>query len=335
MSNIPVGNKAISNGIPPPSFFLPYPDRPELITENLMKLVQLTPDLRHRFLLKTLVTHLHQFVNETSLTTEEWMTALQFLTRVGQKCTPLRQEFILLSDVLGVSGLVDAINNPPASGGTESSVLGPFFTDDAPDVENGDTIASEGKGEYMYVEGRVLSTDGTPIPNALIETWETDADGFYDTQYQDREKPDCRGRLRSDKEGRYGYRAVVPVAYPIPGDGPVGELLIKMGRHNMRPNHLHLMIEAPGFNKLTTALYPEGDEYMMSDTVFGVKKSLVVTLKDVQDDAEARKRGFPKGGSFKLLQFDLILVPDEESRAAREQFAREQVARFQQLSQKL
>jgi len=330
MSEANLGERAVANGLPAPPFFLPYPDRPELITENLMKLVELTPDPRHKFLLKTLITHLHQFVNETSLTTDEWMTALLFLTRVGQTCTPLRQEFILLSDVLGVSALVDAVNNPPASGGTESSVLGPFFTEDAPDVENGDSIASEGKGDYMFVEGRVLSTDGTPIPNALIETWETDALGYYDTQYKGREKPDCRGRLRTDSNGRYEYRAVVPVAYPIPGDGPVGELLIKIGRHNMRPNHLHLMIEAPGFNKLTTALYPEGDEWLSSDAVFGVKKSLVVTYKDVHDEAEARKRGFPKGDSFKLLQYDIIMVPDNESKAAREQFAREQATRFQQ-----
>ncbi|KAI0916025.1 hypothetical protein AcW1_009408 [Taiwanofungus camphoratus] len=319
----PVQQKAIANGNPPPPFFLPYPDRPDLITENLMKLVELTPDPRHKFLVRTLINHLHQFVNETGLTTDEWMTAIQFLTRVGQICTPLRQEFVLLSDVLGVSAMVDALNNPPLSGGTESSVLGPFFTEDAPDVNNGDTIASEGKGDYMYVEGRVLTTDGKPIPDAIIETWETDHLGFYDTQYATREKPDCRGRLRSDKDGKYGYRAVVPVAYPIPGDGPVGELLLKLGRHNMRPNHLHLMIEAPGYNKLTTALYPEGDEWMHSDAVFGVKKSLVVTLRDVHDDAEARQRGFPRGGSFKLLQFDIIMVSEEDSKAAREQYARE------------
>ncbi|OSX60822.1 hypothetical protein POSPLADRAFT_1040249 [Postia placenta MAD-698-R-SB12] len=320
----PVPNeKAVPNGNPPPPFYLPFPDRPELITENLLKLVELTPDPRHKFLARTLITHLHQFVNETSLTTEEWMTAIQFLTRVGQTCTPLRQEFVLLSDTLGVSALVDAINNPPISGGTESSVLGPFFTEDAPDVENGESIASEGKGEYMYVEGRVLSTDGTPVSGATVETWETDALGYYDTQYEHRDKPDCRGRLRTDKDGKYGYRAVVPVAYPIPGDGPVGAMVVKLGRHNMRPNHLHMMIEAPGFNKLTTALYPEGDQWLSSDAVFGVKKSLVVSLRDVYDDAESRKRGFPKGGSFKLLQHDIILVPEADSKAARAQYARE------------
>ncbi|EKM58029.1 uncharacterized protein PHACADRAFT_251989 [Phanerochaete carnosa HHB-10118-sp] len=315
--------KPQSNGLPPPPFELPYPDKPELITSNLLKLVELTPNERHKFLLKNLVRHMHEFINETSLTTEEWMTAIQFLTNVGQTCTPIRQEFILLSDTLGVSALVDALNNPPINGATESSVLGPFFTEDAPEVEIGESIASEGKGDYMYVEGRVLSIDGKPIPGATIETWETDGNGSYDTQYEVREKPDCRGRLRTGPDGKYGYRAVVPVSYPIPGDGPVGELLTAMGRHNMRPNHLHTMIEAPGYQKLTTALYPEGDQWLASDAVFGVKKSLVVGLKEVKDDAEAKKRGFPKGGAFKLLQHDLVLVPTSESQAARERFAAE------------
>ncbi|EMD35334.1 hypothetical protein CERSUDRAFT_116134 [Gelatoporia subvermispora B] len=316
-------DKAVPNGIPPPQLDLPYPDSPETITDNLLKLTELTPNPRHRFLAKTLITHLHDFVKETSLTTDEWMTSIQFLTRVGQICTPVRQEFILLSDTLGVSALVDAINNPPVNGATESSVLGPFFTDDAPDVANGESIASEGKGDYMYVEGQVLSTDGTPVPDAVIETWETDAKGFYDNQYKNRDHPECRGRLRSDKDGKFAYRAVVPVAYPIPGDGPVGEMLLQLNRHNMRPNHLHLMISAPGYNTLVTAFYPEGDEYLSSDAVFGVKKSLVVGLEEVKDDSEARKRGFAEGGSFKLLKRDLVLVPEADSRKAREAFAQE------------
>lgn len=300
---------SIYNEIPPPPFEIPYPDRPEIITENLLKLVELTPNPRLKFIFKNLVRHMHDFVNETSITTDEWINTIQFLTRVGQTCTPIRQEFILLSDILGISALVDALNNPPIHGAMESSVLGPFFTEDAPDVAMGESIASEGKGEYMYVEGRVLSTDGTPVANARIETWETDSNGSYDTQYSVRDQPDCRGRLQTGPDGHYGYRAVVPVPYPIPGDGPVGDLLKELGRHNMRPNHLHLMIEAPGHHKLVTALYPDGDAWLASDAVFGVKKSLVVSLKEVNDDAEAKKRGFPKGGSFKLIQYDIVLVP--------------------------
>jgi len=286
----------------------------------LLKLTQTAENPRTRFIFSRLITHLHQFVGETSLTTEEWMTAINFLTRTGQTCTPIRQEFILLSDVLGVSALVDGLNNPKVSGGTASSVLGPFFTEDAPDVNIGDTIASEGTGEHMYVEGRVLDTHGKPVPNATIETWETDSEGFYDTQYSDRTRPDCRGRLRSDEEGRYGYRAVVPVAYAIPGDGPVGELLLHLNRHNMRPNHLHVMIEAPGYRKLVTSLYAKGDKWLSSDAVFGVKSSLVVDLKVVDNEEEAQRRGFPNGKAFKLLQYDFVLVPSEEAEAARQKF---------------
>ncbi|VDB88790.1 unnamed protein product [Peniophora sp. CBMAI 1063] len=314
---------AVNNGIPPPKLDLPYPDSVEIITANLLKMLESAPTPRLRFVFKNLVTLLHQFVTETNITTDEWMSTLQFLTRVGKMCTDTRQEFILLSDVLGVSALVDAINNPAIGGSTENSVLGPFFTEDAPDIQLGDSIASEGKGDYMYVEGRVLNTKGEPIPGAVIETWETDDMGFYDVQYADRSQADCRGRLRTDAEGYYGYRAVVPVAYPIPGDGPVGDLLVMLNRHNMRPNHLHMMIEAPGYKKLTTAFYPEGDPYLASDAVFGVKRSLVVSLKDVEDDAEVRKRDFPKGSKFKLLQFDFVLPTNEETRQALELRAKE------------
>lgn len=309
------------NGNSAPNLDLPWPESPETITENLLKLTQLAENPRTRFIFSRLITHLHQFVEETSLTTEEWMTAINFLTRTGQICTPIRQEFILLSDVLGVSALVDGLNNPRVSGGTASSVLGPFFTEDAPDVNIGDSIASDDKGECMYVEGRVLDIHGKPVPNASIETWETDSEGFYDTQYSDRAGPDYRGRLRSDEQGRYGYRAVVPVAYAIPGDGPVGELLLYLNRHNMRPNHLHIAIEAPGYRKLVTALYAKGDEWLSSDAVFGVKRSLVVELKEIDNEEEVQRRGFPKGRTFKLLQYDFVLVPSDEAEAARQKFA--------------
>lgn len=314
-----MSSTAVPNGISRPDLDLPYPDRPEVITDNLLKLTELAPDPRVRFIFKNLISKLHEFVSETNLTTDEWMNTINFLTRTGQTCTPLRQEFILLSDVLGVSALVDSLNNPPIGKATENSVLGPFFTEDAPDVPLGESIASEGKGEYMYVEGRVLTLKGEPIPGAVIETWETDEKGFYDTQYTERSVPDCRGRLRTDAEGTYGYRAVVPVSYPIPGDGPVGDLLLKLGRQNLRPSHLHVMIDAPGFRKVVTSLYPEGDEFLSSDAVFGVKKSLVVKLTEVDDEVLARKRGFPKGTKFKLLEHDFILLTEEEATAARAQ----------------
>jgi len=329
MSQSGFANGPQYNGLPAPDLDLPWPESPETITKNLLSLAQLPENPRTKFVFSRLITHLHQFVEETSLTTEEWMTAINFLTRTGQTCTPIRQEFILLSDVLGVSALVDGLNNPAVAGGTASSVLGPFLTEDAPDVSTGDSIASEGKGDYMYVEGRVLDIHGKPVPNASIETWETDSEGFYDTQYSDRTRPDCRGRLRSDDQGRYGYRAVVPVAYAIPGDGPVGELLLHLNRHNMRPNHIHIIIEAPGYRKLVSALYPQGDKWLSSDAVFGVKKSLVVDLKDIDNEEEAQRRGFPKGKTFKLLQRDFVLVPSVEAEVARQKFAEERANRVQ------
>ncbi|KAG6334717.1 hypothetical protein ID866_4377 [Astraeus odoratus] len=309
---------AMSNGIPP-RFDLPckLPDRAEIVTANVLKLAEEVPNPRLRFVLQTLIKHLHGFVNETNLETEEWMAAIQFLTRVGQTCTPVRQEMILLSDVLGVSALMNSLNSPFKGRATENTVLGPFFTDDTAHVESGETIASEGKGEYMYVEGRVVTTEGKPIPDAVIDTWEADSDGFYDTQYADRSHPDCRGRLRSAQDGSFAFRAIVPTPYPIPGDGPVGELLLLMGRHNMRPSHLHVMVQAPGYHKLITAFYPEGCTYLQSDSVFGVKESLVVKLEQVSDEEEARKRGFPNGNSFKLMRLEIKLLTNEQFKTYR------------------
>jgi len=324
MSNLPVPESEVERAIPngfPPRLNMELPENADIITRNAIELNETTADPRMRAILDSLIVKLHEFVRENNITTDEWMGAIQFLTATGQKCTNLRQEMILLSDVLGVSALVDALNHPQVGKSTQSTVLGPFFTEDAADVSLGDTIASEGKGKYLYVTGRVLDTSSNPIPHATIETWETDDLGFYDTQYLNRDKPDCRGRLKSDEEGRFQFRAVVPVAYPIPGDGPVGQLLIKMKRHNMRPAHLHMMVEAKGYETLVTSFYPEGDDWLASDAVFGVKKSLVVSLKDVDSDADARAKGFPSGGSYKLLERDIVLATQEESAQARKALA--------------
>ncbi|KAF8548763.1 aromatic compound dioxygenase [Imleria badia] len=283
---------AVSNGIPPPNFPLPLPDSAEIITANLLLL------------------HLHAFVRETNLSTEEWMAAIQFLTRVGQTCIPPRQEMVLLSSVFGVTALVGSLNNPVVGGATENSLLGPFHSDDAEDIEHGGSIASEGKGEYMYLRSR-------------LPTMYSSSPGFYDLQYTDRTRPDCRGRLHTAKDGSFGYRAIVPPPYSIPTDGPVGQLLISQGRHNMRASHLHMMVTAPGYRKLVTSLFPEGCDHLASDAVFGVKQSLVVSspgqkLEQVDDEEEARKRGFPKGGSFKLLKRDIVLLTEEQSRLLRQ-----------------
>ncbi|QRW09972.1 intradiol ring-cleavage dioxygenase [Ceratobasidium sp. AG-Ba] len=290
---------------------------PETITNNVNKINANCPDERMKFVLSRLTYHMHEFVKETSLSTEEWMAGIQFLTATGQTCTDIRQEFILLSDVFGVSALVDAIDHPTVGKSTESTVLGPFFTEDAHDIAHGDSIASEGKGEYMYVSGKVLGSGGEAVPGATMDTWETDDQGYYDTQYDNRSEPDCRGRLQTGQNGEYAFRAVVPVAYPIPSDGPVGKLLGKLKRHVYRPAHLHVKIQAPGYETLITTLFPRGDPFLTCDAVFGAKKSLIVDLAEVDDEALARKRGFKKGSKFKELEFNFILVKKEDSDAAR------------------
>ncbi|KAG9044702.1 hypothetical protein FS837_007678 [Tulasnella sp. UAMH 9824] len=289
---------------------------PETITGLVNAINSFCANPRQKFIMERLTTHLHQVVSETNLTTEEWMIAIQFLTRVGQTCTPTRQEFILLSDVMGISSLVDSINHPKVGDSTEATVLGPFFTEDAADIPHGGSLSAKQEGIPMLVCGRILDTSGQPIPNAKIETWETDAEGFYDTQHADRQGPDYRGRLRSQDDGSYAFRGIVPIAYPTPGDGPVGDLLKSLRRHGFRPAHLHLMIEAPGFETLTTALFPRGDKYLKSDAVFGVKTSLIVDLQDVTSDEEARSKGF-ESGPFKLLERDFVLVRPEEAKKAR------------------
>ncbi|KAB5592307.1 Intradiol ring-cleavage dioxygenase [Ceratobasidium theobromae] len=290
--------------------------RPETITGNVNNINSNCPDERMKFVLSRLTYHMHEFVRETNLTTDEWMAGIQFLTATGQTCTDIRQEFILLSDVFGVSALVDAIDHPKVGNSTESTVLGPFFTEDAHDIQHGDSIASENKGEYMYVSGRVIDSHGKAVANAVVDTWETDDQGLYDTQYADRTEPDCRGRLRTGPNGEYSFRAVVPVAYPIPSDGPVGQLLRKLERH------------AQGYETLVTTVFPRGDQYLTSDAVFGAKKSLIVDLKQVDDEALARKRGFKQGSKFKELEFDFVLVKKEDADAARKARAEASAAKI-------
>jgi len=287
------------------------------ITQNVLAMNANCENERMKFVFQSLITHLHDFVRETALTTDEWMASIKFLTETGKMCTDLRQEFILLSDTLGVSTLVDSLNNAKPPGATESSVLGPFFTEDAHDINAGESIASEGKGDYLYVEGHVTDIQGKPIPNAIIDTWETDGHGLYDTQYDDRPEPDCRGRLRSAEDGSFSYRAVVPVSYPIPSDGPVGKMVTALGRHVLRPAHMHVQVQAPGYEKLTTALYFEGDKYLTSDAVFGVKSSLIVKPEIVKDISLSKLRGFKEAKPHAYIKRDFVLATPEQGAEAR------------------
>jgi protocatechuate 3,4-dioxygenase beta subunit len=287
----------------------------ENLTQNAKLTISQTPDPRLKFLMEKLLDYLHDYVRETRLTTEEWTKTIQFLTVCGQMCSDVRQEFILLSDILGVSVLVDAVNNPKPSNATESTVLGPFFTDDAEDVANGDSIASPGKGEMCLVLATVKDIKGKPIEGARIDVWETDGNGLYDNQYDERDRPDMRGRLTTDKNGDFFFKCVKPVSYPVPTDGPVGKLLEKLHRNANRPAHVHFRITVPDsiYDELVTALYIRGDPYESSDAVFGVKKSLIVDVVKVEDPSIAKK--YDVNEQDWLIKYDFVLTTRDETQA--------------------
>ena len=252
-----------------------------------------------------LVEHLHAYVREVRPTVEEWNTAIGFLTEVGQKCDDTRQEFVLLSDVLGVSMLVETINGQET--GTESTVLGPFHMTESPRRKIGDTIdlMSDGGGDCV-MDLRVLDSAGTPLPGAEVDIWQCTADGFYDVQQPDVQPPgNGRGLFRSDDDGRVRFRTVVPSHYPVPTDGPVGGLLGALGRHAYRPAHVHVIARAEGHRELTTHLFVAGSSYIDSDAVFAVKKSLVVDFERVEDPEVAARYGVD--GPFRLARYDVVL----------------------------
>jgi len=250
-------------------------------------------DERFKQIMASLVRHLHDFVRDVELTEAEWFEGIQFLTATGQKCDDKRQEFILLSDTLGVSMLVDAINHRKPGGATESTVFGPFYVHGAPELPLGASIAEGMPGDVTVVSGRVLDTESRPIANALLDVWQTDAEGLYDVQRPHHSQLHLRGKFRTDGQGWYQFRTVRPVSYPVPTDGPVGKMLLKAGRHPYRPAHIHFIVSAPGFDSVTTHLFVEGDPYLDSDVVFGVKNSLVVEFKRHDSAEEAKSRGLP------------------------------------------
>ena len=245
------------------------------LTDAVLAKLEGATDARFAQVMTSLIKHLHAFVREVELTEAEWFKGIQFLTATGQKCDDKRQEFILLSDTLGVSMLVDAINHRKPSGATESTVLGPFHVSGAPELPNGSNIAEGVPGEPTYFSGRVLSTNGKPIAGATLDLWSTDGEGAYDVQLGDGNTLRARGKIKTDGEGRYSFWTIKPVGYPIPTDGPVGKMLLNMGRHPYRPAHTHMIVTAAGHEPVTTHLFVEGDRYLESDAVFGVKDSLV------------------------------------------------------------
>ena len=262
-------------------------------------------DPRFRRIMHSLIRHVHDFVREVELSEEEWFEAIKFLSATGHKCDDKRQEFILLSDVLGVSMLVDAINHRGSAGTTETTVLGPFFVHGAPEIRNGDDMAAGWKGDPTYVSGRVLSTESAPLAGALLELWQSNSEGCYDVQLADSGGRQLRAKLRTDAAGRFHFRTILPTSYPVPTDGPVGLVLERMGRHPMRPAHLHFMVSAPGYETVVTHLFVKGDPYLESDVVFGVKDSLIVDFKRNESQAEAQKLGLK--APFYSASYDFVL----------------------------
>ncbi|PXY18875.1 intradiol ring-cleavage dioxygenase [Prauserella muralis] len=265
-----------------------------------------TPDPRLRRILTSLVEHLHGFVRDVEPTQAEWQQAIDFLTATGHTCDDTRQEFVLLSDVLGVSMLVDAINNRTSPAATDTTVLGPFHLVDSPPRELGANISLDGNGEPCVFAGQVRSADGAPLPGARVDVWQANGAGYYDVQQPGLQpERNLRGLFVTDEHGRFWLRTVVPRYYPIPDDGPVGRLLTATNRHPNRPAHIHVIAEADGHAPLTTHVFVEGSPYLDSDTVFGVKESLIRPVTDVDDPVRAEHYGV--ANPFRLIEFDVVL----------------------------
>lgn len=283
--------------------------REQFVTDIAVKSFEDSPNDRLKDIMKSLTKHLHDFAREVRLTENEWNAGIKFLTDAGHITTGTRQEFVLLSDVLGVSMQTIAINNEAYENATEATVFGPFFVEDAPEIDNGGDMAFGAKGQPCWVEGTVKDTDGHPLPGARIEVWECDEDGFYDVQYNDG-RTATRAHLFADENGEYRFWGLTPVPYPIPYDGPVGKMLDAVGRSPMRASHLHFMVSAPEKHTLVTHIFVNGCEYLKRDTVFGVKPSLI-------KDFEQQTAGTPTPDGRELdrdwarVRFDIVLPPQK------------------------
>jgi protocatechuate 3,4-dioxygenase beta subunit len=279
---------------------------PENITDVVLEQMSTTPDPRMKEIMESAVRHLHAFARDVQLTPGEWIRGIEFMTKVGQMCTPARQEFILLSDTVGLSALVNIMHDKTKmEEATGASLLGPFFRENTPKFEHGATIADAKKGgPELVLYGRVTNAQGAPLANAQVIVWQTAADGRYDIQ-NSIDEIDCRGIFRTDEAGNYLLRTVRPLGYYIPLDGPVGAMVIAQKRHGKRPAHIHFLISAPGYRELVTALYISGDEHLEDDVVFGASGDLVVEVKE--NDAASPVKGVPS------VHFDFSLARESEA----------------------
>lgn len=279
------------------------------ITNEVLRRFDNTEDPRLRRIMQSLVRHVHAFIKDVELTEKEWWRGIDFLTRTGQKCDTERQEFILLSDVLGVSMFTDLISNRKPEGATESTVFGPFHREGAPELPPGGDMKSVDRGGITaIISGRVLDLEGRPIANAVLDVWQAAPDGLYDVQDTTLEKTNMRGKYRTDAEGRYLVKSTRPVPYMIQSDGPVGQMLRACNRSPWRPAHVHFVVAAKGFSPVTTHIFDSGSEYLDDDAVFGVKNSLIVDFieHNTQDEA-ARRYGLTP--PFVTAEYDFVLAP--------------------------
>ncbi len=281
------------------------------VTEAVLQAFEHTPDERLQEIVGSLVKHLHAFVREVNLTEAEWLAGIQFLTATGQKCDDQRQEFILLSDTLGVTTLKDLLNNRRSPGMTEHTILGPFYRSGAPELPLGANLAGDLPGEPVVVRGRVSSPDGRPIPGAALDVWQSDAQGHYDLQMRELQGMALRAIFHTDAEGQFIFRTIKPSFYPIPYDGPVGQMLTATRRHPYRPAHIHFIVSAGSYRSVTTELFAEGDPYLDSDAVFGVRESLVVPFVRHTSPKEAAGLNVP--APFYTVDYDFTLEPTKSN----------------------
>jgi hydroxyquinol 1,2-dioxygenase len=280
------------------------------ITEAVVQRFANTPDARLKEIVSSLVKHLHDFARETKLTEAEWLAGIEYLTRTGQKCTRTRQEFVLLSDTLGLSQLVVAQSHSRDRRATEQTVFGPFHFPGPKLPSHGADLAQGMPGDHCYVTATVTDLEGKTLADAMVDVWHSDADGFYDVQDPNwtPETTKLRAIFRTDAKGQVSFRTVQPCAYPIPTDGPVGEMLTATKRHPMRPGHIHFLIESPGFDPLITHIFVDGDEYLDSDAVFAVRSSCIGDYKKHPAGSKAPDGGTPKA-PFYTLDYRFVLQP--------------------------